>query len=98
MFTMALFGYSGEKECGSPACALGHYVARRDLQREFLLNRDGYPVLCTNHRDVSFFAFERHFGLKPEEHEELFGPEGCNNASTPEEAAAYIVNFIKRHS
>jgi len=97
-FTMAQYGYFSEMECGSPACALGHYVSRRDLQRKFLLNCDGHPIWRVGYRDVSVFAFERHFGLTPEEHEELFGPEGCNEAKTPKEAADYIANFIKRRS
>lgn len=32
-FTMNLF----VRECGTPGCALGHYAARRDLQRAFKL-------------------------------------------------------------
>ena len=99
----------GAKEwCGTPACALGHYAVRGDLQN-FLkpgLTRWGDPMLkyTAASKEAHYFAYYDdesvmdHFGLESiDEAEELFGPvEGCGGAKTPIEAAEYIENFVKR--
>ena len=91
-FTMSCFINS----CGTHACALGHYAARRDLQREFrvITNDRGVRGL-----DECMFAAEKsrkHFGLDDGEFAELFGTTGCGNAKTAKKAIRYIEKFIER--
>lgn len=91
-------------ECGSPACVLGHYASRPDVQR--LLRpgkrRDSYggglmPVAVKSGRRVGLDSEEvlSHFGITYEEAEELFGGEGCGGATTTKAAAKYVKQFIK---
>lgn len=81
--------------CGTPACAIGHYAARRDLQRTFSLSfwrgklkvrgdRPAYPEIST------------HFGITDMEATELFGTRGCLDAQTVDEAIPYIEAFVER--
>lgn len=96
-----------EDFCGTPACALGHYAARKDLQ-DFLTVKplkawDGqdYPAVVYSDDvecDASYddLDLRTHFEINYEEAEELFGAEGCVCAKTPEQAAAYIEYFIER--
>jgi hypothetical protein len=83
--------------CGTPACALGHYAARRDLQRSFKLDDRG--VKTSAGARLGSPAEERpihdHFGITPEQADELFGMSGCDAAETPIQAARYIERFIK---
>jgi hypothetical protein len=84
-------------ECGTPACALGHYGARRDLQNVFVI--DGGSVegfgLSTVDRGAPFFrTVIEHFGLEPGEDDELFGTDGCGEAKTAIEAAEYIERWV----
>lgn len=98
-FTMDVFGH----ECGTPACALGHYASRRDLQDAFSLRalpgrtysslflRGGRSTIGYDYPEVA-----RHFGVSKDEAKELFGFEGCGNAFTATNAAAYIERFVAR--
>lgn len=109
LFTMAHWGYGADevtspqadKGCGTPACALGHYASRRDLQRAFKLDEDGLVNDASDY-SVGFDVekrspeIEEHFGLSRSEPSELFGPEGCGHAKTVKEAARYIERFVKR--
>lgn len=87
-------------DCGTPACAWGHYVARTDLQDEFTINpgRMGYAI----HRDgatfVTYSADEvlQHFGITQTETCELFSMNGCGLAITALQAATYIERFVAR--
>ena len=90
--------------CGSPACALGTYASRRDLQRAFALKR-GVRGVCMVGKDGKRFWLDgatelaqlnEHFGLNVAEAQELFDDIGCNEARTEHEAAAYIRAFVKR--
>lgn len=104
--------YSGEtgklvkieeaKTCGTPACALGHYAARRDLQREFVLDETG-DVVDKDGNSFSSEQLERHFGISAgnddpnevsDEAEDIFGGYGCDRAKTPIQAARYIEKFV----
>lgn len=93
-FTMQRYG----NPCGTPACALGHYAARCDLQQQFRLWEDGdnrsYHLtslgLDYESRDVI-----EHFDLSGwPDAEELFGPEGCGGALTAVAAAEYIERWV----
>lgn len=92
------------KWCGTPACALGHYGARKDLQRLMRVipiksaNDQEYPTLIYNNigDEVVYkdSLIMKHFGLDNNEVEELFSSVGCGMAETPKEAARYIVKFV----
>jgi hypothetical protein len=96
-FTMERFG----NDCGTPACALGHYASRRDLQRTFRFAKYqdiGRPTLLyaktgrcayVDHEEVL-----DHFGVSYGQCDELFGPDGCDRAMTPQQAADYIERFV----
>jgi len=96
-FCMAFFS-----DCGTPACALGHYAARRDLQNTFYLRRvRGWLGLVSNRNEdigVDDPHVHRHFGINFDEAQELFGIKGCGDARTPTEAANYIEIFVENHS
>jgi len=85
--------------CGTPACALGHFAARTDLQRILKIQRDkeggaALAMFGSNNRDWDMEAVNEYFGISHEEHEELFGGEGCGDAQTAKQAANYIENFV----
>ena len=90
-FTMAYYGLG----CGTPACALGHYAVRSDLQDEFaldkegdLIDRDGDPVAYADP------SVRMHFGITAEQAGDLFSACGCGFAETALEAAEYIERWI----
>ncbi len=96
-FTMGRFKH----DCGTPACVLGCYAVRHDLQRTFKpalgytmsmrLFRDEYRIIGCDSDEVL-----KHFDIYAEEAMELFGSTGCGGAKTPQEAAAYIRAFVAR--
>ena len=96
-FTMMRFGYRARENetCSTPACALGHYAVRRDVQRTFRLGKmgqvyvQGKPICYKLH-------VTDHFGITLGQANELFESAGCNKAKTPTQAANYIEHFIKR--
>lgn len=97
-------------ECGTPACAFGHYACRGDLQNEFHLvtekstDTDGtfsidYFVVHKDN-DGGELSFEddevlTHFDITYDDSFDLFGYDGCDDAETPLEAAKYIEEFVK---
>lgn len=97
-----------ENFCGTPACALGHYGSRPDLQhivkivKERGLDRDGhavYDLRFLNNQHVNYddgTKLPEHFGLNYKQMSELFDSDGCGGAKTTVEAAKYIENFVKR--
>lgn len=98
-FTMRRIGYaSALGKCGTPACALGHYAARTDLQGEFQLTKYALIYSKKQHRALNFYCetIRKHFDLNEAQFTELFEWHGCGNARTPEEAATYIERFIDR--
>lgn len=108
-FTMGAFC---DYFCGTPACALGHYASRRDLQRvlrvqqvaEYYNEETGksepWFEMCNNEGYITGYDDEAavlgHFGITVEESDELFGSEGCGDAQTPKQAARYIERFVAR--
>lgn len=90
-FTMDYFAHNFD----TPACVLGHYVLRRDLQRVFKL-RGGFPQDSRTGEWISyhFDVVLDHFGINKVEASDLFASGGCGDAKTPEEACAYIKTFI----
>lgn len=88
-FTMRTIAHS----CGTPACALGHYAARRDLQDAFILLKHG-ELRATGDAASPFLAELEHFDISRAEEEKLFGVWGCNDAQTPLQAAEYIERFV----
>lgn len=80
--------------CGTPACAQGHWAAANPDRWEFI---DGMTYLRNSHL-TSKGAAMREFALDDEfgEWGELFAEDGCDNAQTAAEAAAYIRAFVAR--
>lgn len=104
-FTMRCF----VNECGTPACALGHYAARRDLQHAFKIvvekgtDFDGTARLYydVTENDGAPIAYDddftqQHFGLDAYDLNNLFGGCGCDDAQTPKAAARYIERFVAK--
>ena len=92
-FTMSYWGQG----CGSPACAMGHYAFREDLQDVYILNESGdirEVDIFSDFPEGPFESFAKHFDLSQEESMTLFGSNGCNKAETIKEAIAYIEDFI----
>lgn len=90
-FDMGKFG----NPCGTPACALGHYAVRTDMQSTFRLSF-WTGDLKVRGQEVDFDGPQicHHFGITEGEAALLFGPSGCNDAQFPEDAAAYIEAFV----
>lgn len=76
--------YVASWKCNTPACVLGHYASRRDLQRAFTLQTVSRYDATVN----------EHFGITDEQNEALFSPGGCGDAQTPAQARRYIRKFI----
>lgn len=91
-FTMGVYA----RECGAPACCLGHYAMRHDLQNIFEISTmQRLKLIGGNDVDFDDDPVLKHFGIDIYESHELFSGIGCNKAKTPEEAAQFIENFIK---
>lgn len=92
--------YTVTNECGTPACALGHYAARRDLQNTLRLSESGAVEFA---KDGAMMAgiddhrLLRHFGITASESGQLFSPGGCGCATSPDQAAEYIETFVREH-
>jgi hypothetical protein len=92
--------------CGTPACALGHYAARPDVQSNFAIGiplRGGETIfglvdVMTGRRIyVDDDLIVEHFGLTESECRELFDFNGCRDAGRDnKKAAAYIEDFCDR--
>ena len=81
-------------DCGTPACALGHWVwAERDRLPDLYdyMFRDAFM-----NGAAPFEAAADEFHISLNEVRELFGSDGCNYAETAREAAAYIRGFVMR--
>ena len=104
-FTMTHYGWTpidlhGSQKtwpCGTPACALGHYAARPDLQDVYSINpSSGYLNRPDSICGTAGCVFDAgYFGISLDERDLLFSSDGCDKAATPEEAAKYIENFVK---
>lgn len=92
--------------CGTPACALGHYAARKDQRFLKIVVDQPYVDNETPVASVKYFRngdrisyvderIQEYFGIDYVETELLFGPEGCGEATDAIEAAKYIEQFVK---
>ena len=89
-FTMRRYTH----ECGTPGCALGNYLSCQELH-PFQWNAVTEKLCTPQGLRISLpHLMETHFGLSHKESERLFGSRGCDNAQTPQEAAAYIRQFV----
>jgi len=94
-FNMDIYGYKTDNICGSPGCAAGHYAFRRDLQKTFILNKEGNVEVRNDAEIDNWPAITEHFGITDQETYRLFDTDGCDNAGTDRYAAIeYIKNFI----
>lgn len=89
--------------CGTPGCALGNYVARKDLQTLLTLKWHTTTVpfvaLVETGKSTSYDSHLvlDHFGIICCEAEELFSYAGCGGAKTAIQAAEYIEKFVAEH-
>lgn len=85
--------------CGTPACAIGHWMANVESQRyEFFKLREngGLYRFRSNRAFVDIIGLgERTFHLTEEQSDDLFGSEGCDEAQTAKQAADYIRKFVR---
>lgn len=113
-FTMETFinGAYGPEEhygitknmCGTPACALGHYAARPDLQKLLAIRKTSTLVRVAfkgsrgtkSYMDFDDTRFHKHFGVDLKEMVVLFEHNGCGGATTPGKAAQFIERFVAR--
>lgn len=86
--------------CGTPACCLGHYARRTDLQSTFWMTDLGNIMVKQDNTRVDFDdqPVLDHFGINIVDAYALFASGGCGNAKTPEHAARYIEHFIDRRT
>lgn len=95
--------------CGTPACALGNYALRSDLQGRFRLDLE-HKALLFDGEQVNYFHEEvlDYFDIDDDEVEDLFGALGCGGfydddadedvfVTDPIEAAEFIEDFVRRH-
>lgn len=89
--------------CGTPACALGHYAARPDLQRLLFVGgskrNPKLKLVASPKQDRQFSDIKvcQHFGITEDQANELFDHDGCGGAETAIEAAQYIERFVNQH-
>lgn len=67
-FTMEVYA-----QCGSPACVIGNYAARQDLQSEFRLDAHG-RVLDVANELANYWGYKvrEHFGISDQDTQDLF--------------------------
>jgi hypothetical protein len=95
-FDMGLYVNGG---CGTPACALGHYASRTDLQTAYRLKPDSEIIVRTSDGscvDYNTMDIADHFEIQGDDLEDLFSPEGCGSALSTIEAAEFIEAFVAR--
>jgi len=96
-FDMTMYAHA----CGSPACVLGHFAARSDLQKKFKFNekcdRFSAAVLLVKGGKPVYFEDDEvleYFGITPAQSEYLFGCDGPNEFATPAMMRRRIRKFI----
>lgn len=86
--------------CGTPACVLGNFGAREDLQRLLCIRDESLAFVERVERDllnIVSYCDERiasYFDLTTNECYEMFGLDGCNEAKALDAALAYVEDFI----
>lgn len=111
-FDMTRYVYDGNQPgtaCGTPACLLGNYAARTDLQRFIKVELTSYPRDATYRSEYADLKYvrngclasymaapvQKHFGLSQSEAENLFADDGCNDAQTDKaKALRYVRKFV----
>ena len=98
-FDMTVYAHA----CGTPACVLGHFAARKDLQSKFKFNdkcdRFSAAILSKKtgqavyHEDDEVLEY---FGINDAQSEYLFGCEGKNEHATPAQMRQRIRKFIDK--
>lgn len=97
--------------CGTPACALGHFGARTDLQSLLKIRTrvvDGEKIAGLEYsrglsedqdKLVSYLdkRVQKYFGIDEGEADRLFGPDGCGNAKSVNAAANFIERFVQKN-
>lgn len=91
-------------ECGTPACAGGHWAVAhperwivRDF-RPYLREAPPSHLSAISERGTALRVYESlriEFALTYDEGQEIFGGNGCGNAHTGKQAAAYIREFVE---
>jgi hypothetical protein len=84
------------RDCGTPACALGHWVWDQRERLPDLYNYMFKPYSGDHDLVSPFYEAGQEFGITQHEVIELFGSDGCNDAQTARQAAAYIRGFVLR--
>jgi hypothetical protein len=84
-----------EHNCGTPACAIGHWIRHSRGRIHFsehgvLTHADVFGAEGVGHAGAAEFR------ISFEQSVELFGGSGCARAATAKQAAAYIRRFVKR--
>lgn len=95
-FDMRFFTHIHGYERGTPACALGHYASRRDLQRALKINGHGFVMFGGIYAGCFALFAVGHFGITQKEAVLLFSSTGCGGAKTAKAAARYIERFVAR--
>lgn len=91
--------------CGTPACLLGNFGARSDLQ-PLLCIKSGELEWCQSsekeYNDMEFMYVRysdprllEYFDITEDEAADLLGPEGCDGAKTRDEALDYVESMMK---
>lgn len=86
--------------CGTPACVLGNYANRTDLQDAFSFEpAQNGEVVSTTGDYVAYGGklVQKHFGITTYDAAEIFsGESGCAGAKTPAEAVAFLEAFYAK--
>lgn len=88
---MECFGHP----CGTPACLMGGYAARQDVQDEFVLSETGGILKRKYGYHCMLSDFAAHFGIRAIDAETLFNLFGCGGAKTIPAAVAYVRDFMR---
>ena len=84
--------------CGTPHCALGTYIARKDLQKTFTLAfAHGLKHIKTGfNTGYDGYFVREHFDINARQASKLFSAIGCRKAKTPATAAKFIEKFVNQ--
>lgn len=90
--------YEFTHDCGTPACALGHWAAANP--RRWYFEGSLYPQLRNAGSPYTSPLDDAcdEFSIDSDETQELFDVGGCGNARTAKQAAKYIRAFVKRRA
>lgn len=79
----------------APPGALWHYVSRKDLQKTFRCDSNGWMIVLKTETLITRDFLEKHFSLANFEAINIFTVAGCR-VRTANEIAKYIYDFVKR--